>query len=369
MSDFLSIQEAAKYLGVSESMLQKHCNNGGLRAVRVGKQFRIERDALEAWLRFEPEPKKQCDVPAADAAGELMAALDRWLAFLNMKGLSPATIDCYKARVHSFIKRIERRGTGITSLSRLYVREVLLSGFEGMADQSASQKLNTVNALLSLGRYLVSEGKLKPADLAFLPELRPARSPDPRRTCLKPTDIPKLLHAIAVRTKDPLENVTFAAMAAVMLYGGLRVSEVCSLRLTDVNMNDRLIAVRHGKGRKDRQLGMRQELVAYLDAYLQVRPLLLAISTENRGSDRLFMRQDGKPWKRAHVAERMRHLSRLIGKDISAHGLRRTFATVAASQGRSMRYIQLALGHCNLAVTEAYLRVSDGEVAEAMKGW
>lgn len=369
MSDYLSIQDASKLLGVSESMLQRRCKEGSLRAVRVGRQFRIDRMALEAWLRFEPEPSNVKGEPSGDAARELMACLDRWLAFLDLKGLSPTTIECYKARVHSFIKRIERSGRGITSPSQLYTREVLLSGFQGMAAQSASQKLNTVNAFLSLGRYMVSEGKLKPADLAFLPELRPARSPDPRRTCLKPADIPKLFHAIATRTNDPLENVTFAAMAGVMLYGGLRVSEACSLRLVDVNMDDRLITVRHGKGRKDRQLGMRREMVALLDAYLEARPRLVAANPENQRCERFFLRQDGKPWARDKVAGRMRHLSALIGKDISAHGLRRTFATIAATQGRSIRYIQLALGHCNLAVTEAYLRVSDAEVAEAMKDW
>lgn len=369
MAEFMSVQQASEILGVSESMLQRRCKDGSLRAVRVGKQFRIDREALEAWLRFEPESPKSAPVPAADATRELMASIDRWLAFLKLKDLSPTTIDCYKTRVFSFLKRVERLGKGVSSPAEIYARAVLLSGFEGMAEQSASQKLNTVNALLSLGRYLVSEGKLKPDNLAFLPELRPARSPDPRRTCLKPADIPRLFHAIALRTSDPLENVTFAAMAGVMLYGGLRVSEACCLRLGDVNLAEQLITVRHGKGRKDRQLGMRKDLAALLEAYLNVRPQLLAACPANGRDDRLFLRADGKPWAKDKVALRMRHLSQMLGKDISAHGLRRTFATIAASQGRSMRYIQLALGHCSLAVTEAYLRVTDSEVAEAMKGW
>lgn len=369
MADFLSIQQASALLGVSESMLQKRCKDGSLPAVRVGKQFRIERQALEAWLRFAPAPRKADDTSHADSVQELMATMDRWLAFLKLKDLSPTTIECYKNRVFSFIKRVERRGKASSFPSRLFARDVLLSGFEGMAEQSASQKLNTVNALLSLGRYLVSEGKLTPDDLTFLPELRPARSPDPRRTCLKTPDIPKLFHAIALRTSDPLENVTFAALAGVMIYGGLRVAEACSLRLEDVNLAERLITVRHGKGRKDRQLGMRKDLVALLEAYLDVRPRLVGASVEKARDTRMFLRKDGKPWDRHHVAIRMRHLSKLIGKDISAHGLRRTFATTASTQGRSIRYIQLALGHCNLAVTEAYLRVSDAEVAEAMKSW
>lgn len=356
-------------LGVSESMLQRRCKDGSLNAIRVGKQFRIERLSLEAWLRFTPDPRKQEETPADHDARELLAAIDRWLAFLRLKDLSPTTIECYKNRVHSFIKRVERQGKGISTLSRLYARDVVLSGFEGMAEQSASQRLNTVNALLSLGRYLSSEGKVSRDDLTFLPELRPSRSPDPRRTCLKATDIPKLFHAIALRTNDPIENVTFAAMVGVMLYAGLRVSEVCSLRLEDVNVDERLITVRHGKGRKDRQLGIRSDLADLLTAYLHIRPQMVVCCPENTRSGRLFLRVDGKPWTRDKVAIRMRHLSTMIGKDITAHGMRRTFATVASSQGRSIRYIQLALGHCSLAVTEAYLRVTDAEVVDAMKNW
>ncbi|MEB3284537.1 MAG: tyrosine-type recombinase/integrase [Candidatus Sericytochromatia bacterium] len=369
MADFLSVQQASALLGVSAVTIQRHCKEGSLPAVRVGKQFRIDREVLDAWLRFTPAPRTAPNTPDSDSAEDLMASIDRWLAFLKLKELSPRTIECYKDRVSSFIKRVERQGKASRSPARLFARDVLLSGFEGMASQSASQKLNTVNALLSLGRYLVTEGKLKSDDLAFLPELRPSRSPDPRRTCLKAGDVPKFFHAIALRTHDPVENVTFAALAGVMLYGGLRVSEACALRLEDVNMSDRIVAVRHGKGRKDRQLGMRRDLVTLLDAYLAIRPTLLAASPANQRSNRLFLRKDGNPWGRDHVAVRMRHLSRLIGKDISAHGLRRTFATLASTQGRSMRFIQLALGHCNLAVTEAYLRVSDAEVAEAMKAW
>jgi integrase len=62
-------------------------------------------------------------------------------------------------------------------------------------------------------------------------------------------------------------------------------------------------------------------------------------------------------------------LSDKLGIPVTCHALRRTFATIADKQGRSINSIRIALGHTNLRTTQVYLRTSEAEVVEQMKDW
>lgn len=161
------------------------------------------------------------------------------------------------------------------------------------------------------------------------------------------------------RTKPMRENVTLAAMIACMLYAGLRVSECCSLRPQDVDRTSRMLYVRHGKGGKDRRVGISAALLSYLDAYEAVRPQ----------GKLYFADADGRAWDRTRLAKRMKLVSRDLGVDLTCHGLRRTMATLAAAQGRNVDAIRIALGHTDISTTQQYLRTSEVEVIESMKGW
>ncbi len=371
MSDYLSIQAAAALVGVSESSLQKKCKAGEIPAIRVGKQYRIRRTDLEAWVTYVPMPKEIGGMAQPGDALAMFEAIDRWQGFMSLKELSPTTRASYYACLISFLKQLEFTGAGVPRPSQLFRRETLVRGLEGFAAKSHSHKRNVANAIISFGRFLVFEGKLQPDALQVIRDLRPTRGPAPRRTCLRVNDAPKLFHAISIRTADPHENITLAAIVGVMLYCGLRVSEALSLCVGDVSLQERSIAVRHGKGKKDRKVGVRRELVRLVENYLAVRPEIRERQGELacRNEDRFFLRPDGITWNKDQIAWRMRQLSKLLGYQIGAHSLRRAFATQAVAQGRSLRYVQQALGHCSIAVTDAYVRTSEAEAVEAMKEW
>lgn len=372
MGDYLSLREAAKLVGASTSLLQKRCKDGTIPAIRVGNRYRIDRSDLEAWVSFAPSTlARELPLDTGDVE-TILRQIDRWLSFLALRKLAPTTIANYKAYLLSHLRRIEAGGLGVGRAEHLFQRRSLVAGFEKMEGKSHSLRLNTVNALLSLGRFLVSENELQIDALATVKEFRPIRGPEPRRTSLKAPEIPRLFHAIAVRTNDPVENVTVAAAVGLMLYAGLRVSEACALRLSDVNLEERVIVVRHGKGGKDRHLGARRELIGLLKSYLMARPSRdyhVADSVERNNESYLLLRPDGRPWNKDQLGRRMRHLSKLIGVDLTCHGLRRTFATVASAKGHSVNYLRIALGHSSIAVTQSYLRTTENEVVEAMKNW
>ena len=103
---------------------------------------------------------------------------------------------------------------------------------------------------------------------------------------------------------------------------------------------------------------MGQALLTLLRAYAAIRPQ----------GDFFFLQPSGAPFVRRMLQKRLLTISKRLGIDITCHGLRRTFATLAASQGRNINSIRIALGHSNLTTTQAYLRASEAEVVEAMTG-
>jgi integrase len=150
-----------------------------------------------------------------------------------------------------------------------------------------------------------------------------------------------------------------AAFVGCMLYAGLRVSEVCNLDRDDVDLDNGAIYIRRGKGGRPRAVGISSALRARLVDYLALR----------QQGEKFFTQVHGQGYTRTSMAQRMIKLSRQTGFHVTCHGLRRTFATLAASQGRSVNSIRIALGHSKLDTTQAYLRTSEAEVVEAMKNW
>ena len=371
MTDLLTLAQAAAQVGCSTRLLQKRCLDGTIPALKVGNQYRIRPADLEGWTRFTPLQR------IGEASGKvemqpLFDYIDRWLNYLQILEKAPTTVANYHAYLRGFLKRVADSGQGVRSVAHLYQRQTLVTGFAALASKSHSLKLNTVIALTSFGQFLVAEGQLTPDALPRVREMRPKRGPEPRRTSLKSADVPRLFHAISVRTKDDLENLTVAAMVGCMVYAGMRVSEVCALRIKDVVLDEASLIVRLGKGRRDRKLGIRPELATLLRRYVEIRPKLaqtLGKALPAGGDERFFVGPNGAGWNKDKMAKRMQHLSRIIGADITCHGLRRTFATVASAQGRSTNFIRIALGHQHLSTTQTYLRTTEEEVAESMKGW
>lgn len=115
----------------------------------------------------------------------------------------------------------------------------------------------------------------------------------------------------------------------------------------------------HGKGGKDRKIGISKVLLSYLKPYHLARPAGFTY----------FLLAPGVPYDKRLLQKHVKAIADRLFVDVTCHGLRRTFATLAAGQGKSVNYIRIALGHSNLATTQAYLRTSETEVIEAMKGW
>jgi integrase/recombinase XerD len=227
----------------------------------------------------------------------------------------------------SFIRRESAAGLSARSLARLvsalrsFFKFAVLSGFVG---RDPSSRLTTPSTWLALPKFLT---------VAEVEEL--LRAPD----TAKPH---------GVRDKAMLE----------VLYGsGLRVSELASLKLAEINREDGFLICR-GKGGKERIVPLGRPACDAIGRYLaEVRPGL-----DREGErEELFLSRRGRPFTRQGLWKLLRKHAAAAGLQaakITPHVLRHTFATHLLERGADLRAVQLMLGHSQITTTQIYTHVS-----------
>ncbi len=158
--------------------------------------------------------------------------------------------------------------------------------------------------------------------------------------------------------EDPM-GARDAAILELLYATGMRVSELCSLRLQD--LSDSFVKVR-GKGKKERLIPVGKKAICAVDHYL------LHFRKEKEETDApLFVSLKGKPIDRVTVWRQIRRYARLakIVKPISPHTLRHSFATHLLENGADLRLIQEMLGHEDIGTTDRYTHVSGRRLRDA----
>ncbi|MCL5799856.1 MAG: tyrosine-type recombinase/integrase [Candidatus Thermoplasmatota archaeon] len=148
----------------------------------------------------------------------------------------------------------------------------------------------------------------------------------------------------------------FIPIIMTLAYTGIRVGELCSLDLKDVDLEENTIRIRGGKGDKDRIVIMSRECSAsireYIDGVRMSANTTAALFVSSRGT-----RYDPSTIER--IVRRIREEAG-ISKKVTPHVLRHTFATSLLRNGGDIRFIQQILGHASVATTQIYTHVDDG---------
>jgi integrase/recombinase XerD len=149
-----------------------------------------------------------------------------------------------------------------------------------------------------------------------------------------------------------------------MYAAGLRVSELCSLKIGDVDRARGFVSV-VGKGQKRRLVPIGEVALGDLEAHLaDPRP-----DRRGRSPNALFLSSWGKPLSRQGFWKLVLRYARQAGitKPISPHKLRHSFATHLLERGADLRSVQAMLGHANIATTEIYTHVAPDHVRRAYR--
>jgi site-specific recombinase XerD len=151
------------------------------------------------------------------------------------------------------------------------------------------------------------------------------------------------------------------AIVQLLRHTGLRVGELCNLRLSDIRTSERKgsVLVRSGKGDKDRTVPLNHDVREALEAYLKVRP--------DSADDHLFLGQRGEPLQTDGVQLIVRKLARRAGLEkVTPHVLRHSFAKHVLDAGEDLATVSRLLGHERLETTAIYTEPTAADLEEAV---
>jgi integrase/recombinase XerD len=176
----------------------------------------------------------------------------------------------------------------------------------------------------------------------------------------EPRKLPVVLSPQEVaRFLDAAPGLKYKAALSVAYGAGLRVSEVVALKVTDIDSKRMVIRIEQGKGHKDRYVMLSPHLLALLRAwYKAAHPQGWLFPGQNPVSPMSTRQLTRACHAAAHMAE--------IGKRVSPHTLRHSFATHLLEQNIDVRVIQVLLGHAKLDTTALYTRVATNTIREIM---
>lgn len=214
-----------------------------------------------------------------------------------------------------------------------------------------------ISALRAFGEYLVRKNYWT-ENCALLLDRPKAGRHLPKVLSIEQTD--ELLSSID--TSKPL-GVRDDALFELIYSCGLRISEACSLKVSNVHFKERLILV-HGKGDKERLVPFGDMAAQKLQKYMEeVRPELV----KGRNISEVFVNYKGEPISRKGVWKRFQEMEALSGVKAKVHTLRHSFATHLLAGGADLRSVQELLGHSDLSTTTIYTHVTDTQLEEAHK--
>ncbi|MGG0638840.1 tyrosine recombinase XerC [Bacillus altitudinis] len=268
------------------------------------------------------------------------------------KNYSALTISGYTEAIEEFVRFMNIQGIdGFEEVSYQDTRIYLTEAYEkGLTRRTISKK---VSALRSFYKFLLREQLVKenPFLLVSLPK-QDKRIP----SFLYEEELKELFTVSDVNTPLGQRN---QAILELLYATGMRVSELCSLKESDLDLSMDTVLV-HGKGSKQRYVPFGSYAHEALSTYLEDGRQKLKVKGKDRADSHVFLNQRGAPLTdrgvRFILTELMKKASGTL--HIHPHMLRHTFATHLLNEGADLRSVQELLGHSNLSSTQVYTHVS-----------
>lgn len=274
--------------------------------------------------------------------------ISRYVRYLKLeRNFSPNTISAYSNDIDKLIAWLEGEGIGVHEAT-LRDLQTFAAALHDMGI-SASSRCRILSGVRSFFHYLFTDGYRdddpselleSPATGEHLPEV------------LSTTEVDAIKAAIDVSRADGHRN---RAIIEVLFSCGLRVSELVSLKLSDIYPSEGFIRV-VGKGSKERLVPISSTALKELELWYEVRRVMPIKAGQE---DYVFLNRRGAALTRTMILIMIKRAAADAGiaKTVSPHTLRHSFATALLEGGADLRVIQELLGHESIATTEIYTHI------------
>ena len=283
--------------------------------------------------------------------------LDRYLESVVFEsGLAEMTLSAYAADLERYLLFLEEKG--IDDLGTVHRDDVLahLSALmeEGLCARSVARHLSAIRRFhtFTVNERLTSVNPALGFDSASMVRKLPHD--------LSAEEIDRMLEAPDTNTPEGIRD---AAILELFYSCGLRISELANLPLHDVALEESAVRVR-GKGSKVRIVPLGSRVITRIQAWLRIRGEGITIQDST-----LFLSTRGRRMGRTSLWQIVKRYARTanIGKNVTPHMLRHSFATHLLDHGADLRAVQEMLGHADIATTQIYTHVSVERLSRAHK--
>jgi integrase/recombinase XerD len=286
---------------------------------------------------------------------EMSEQIDGFLSHLRVeRGLAANTVEAYFRDLEKFRLYLQRSGLDFASAGQNGIRAFLLwLEKQSLDSRTVARQMVSVRGLY---RYLRRE------NLVAMNPTENLESPRVWKILPKYLSQEETEKLLAQPPSDGALGLRDRAMLEMLYAAGLRVSELVTLRVADLNAESGYVRT-IGKGNKQRIVPVGRAAIAALQEYFaNSRPQLLG----GRASAYLFVNRRGGRLTRQGVWFLLSRYGKLAGirKPITPHLLRHSFATHMLARGADLRSLQMMLGHSDISTTQIYTHVATARLKE-----
>jgi integrase/recombinase XerD len=273
------------------------------------------------------------------------------------KGLSDNTIHAYRRDIQKFAAFAVERGLDTADVTRSHVVDFLASLYRrGLDSRSVARHLVTIRNFF---RFALMEGYVADDPAATI------ESPRFRQSLPEFLSIEEVDRLLRQPDTSTVVGLRDRALIELLYSAGLRVSELCGLRVDDLQMDAGCLRC-VGKGNKERLVPVGKQALAVIRKYLRTaRPKLL----RDNSSPYLFLNQRGTKLDRIIFWKLLGAYGRkaALRKPLTPHMLRHSFATHLLDRGADLRSVQMMLGHSDISTTQIYTHVVEERLKNVYK--
>ena len=277
--------------------------------------------------------------------------------YLKNRNRSENTIEQYEIEIRNFLDFIEQKNIGnIEEIKTIHIDLYQTYLIDDRKNKSATMQKKS-STIKQFFKYLHSRQYIQNNPCEAVDTIKIKDADRKKKRTLTPEQSIKLIEKTV---KNSVLKERNKAILLIFLFCGLRVSELCGLKVRDVDFKTKTIYVNDGKGGKNREVPLNDEMTSDLKAYIQMRPI---------DSEYFFTKKhSNEPMNPRSVLALIKdHSEKANISGIGCHSLRRTAATHLLASDVPLNSIRIYLGHSSVNTTMLYLDPDKEEVKEQIR--